>query len=279
MSNRLFFLHIPKSAGTTFNYILSREVSFFSRYKIDGRKNVESIKKLKGYPEWRKNRLDVVNGHYPYGLHKLFTDKRCFSYIAFMRDPTSRIVSHYNYAKNSPEHYLYEKINNNKISLYDYISSPITHEVDNGQLRLLFGDDGNVEIGGCTDEMLNVVKETINQDFPVVGVSELYSKSILLFKDVYNFNGNVNFFSANQSKNPKEMDPKIVKLVRKKCKLEYELYDFVFDRLALQFDSYGITDESVKHFNIINSNWRDRFYYYDILRNKIKSFVNLMYKY
>jgi hypothetical protein len=84
MSGILIFLHIPKTAGTSFNHIL-RDIYGKSFYRV------------KPGGKWRKaKRLPVstrcVTGHMPYGIHKKWKLED-FQYVTLLRYPVDRIIS------------------------------------------------------------------------------------------------------------------------------------------------------------------------------------------
>ncbi len=92
MSFPLFFIHPPKSGGSTV-------ISFFDLNK--GKDQFINF-------EWDRNGWEnchdelmatsVGGGHHPYGIHRLL--KRPVSYCTILRDPLARQISHYWYAFN-----------------------------------------------------------------------------------------------------------------------------------------------------------------------------------
>ena len=89
MNHTLFFLHIPKAAGSTFSGILSmqyRGARVFDVARGNGADFREmSLDQKLGY--------DLVRGHFFYGLHKGI-DKPS-KYATFVRNPIERLVSLY----------------------------------------------------------------------------------------------------------------------------------------------------------------------------------------
>jgi len=92
MSFPLFFIHPPKSGGTTV-------ISFFDLNK--GKDQFVNF-------EWDRNgwqncrdklfETSIGGGHHPYGIHRLL--KRSVNYCTILRDPLARQISHYWYAAN-----------------------------------------------------------------------------------------------------------------------------------------------------------------------------------
>jgi len=105
------FMHIPKCAGTTFNYHLNNNFykeksiylynrhGFYNALKKDYQvlNDRQDIKQyLSSLPDELKNKIRVIFGHDAfYGLHKFFKNRNC-RYIVFFREPFKRAVSSYN---------------------------------------------------------------------------------------------------------------------------------------------------------------------------------------
>ncbi len=97
------FLHVPKTAGTTFKlhvqgsfrpgeYLLlyqDREPAFNAPGGVE--------RYLKALPERRRDAIKVLFGHKVYrGIHELFPGREA-RYITFLRDPIRQTISRYNF--------------------------------------------------------------------------------------------------------------------------------------------------------------------------------------
>ena len=99
-----------------------------------------------------------------------------------LRNPAARVVSGYYFARRRPQHYLYEPIVGNNLDIERFVSGGITTETDNGQLRLLTGHIDDIEIGGCTRQLLEQAKTNLIKHFAAVGLAERFDESLLLIK-------------------------------------------------------------------------------------------------
>ena len=90
----LYFLHIPKTAGTTLISI------------IDDHFNLDSIlheqvwnEILPKIPE-TFSQFRLIRGHFGYGLHRVLTKKPLF--LTMLREPVDRVLSFYEHIRRDP---------------------------------------------------------------------------------------------------------------------------------------------------------------------------------
>lgn len=95
------FLHMPKSAGTTFRYHIENNFSskeILGLYHAEGHKlsRDDVFARLSSLSAAQKQGLRVVYGHEVYyGVHELLD--RPSRYVTFLRDPIEKTISFYNY--------------------------------------------------------------------------------------------------------------------------------------------------------------------------------------
>jgi len=91
----IVFLHIPKTAGTSLSHLLSR------KFKADRIVRIYSpadcARQLDEHAAKISEATDCVSGHIVYGLHT-HLDREC-KYFSMLRDPVSRVLSHYHFAR------------------------------------------------------------------------------------------------------------------------------------------------------------------------------------
>jgi len=132
----VLFLHIEKTGGTSVTQVLKR----WAKRPCSG-----------GLNERIDFEADFVYGHFDYGLHEHFEEAE---YITILRDPISRMVSHYCHIatrRDHPHYYLVGDFEN-------FLSLAEEWELTDFQTRRLGGD-------------LSLAKDRLDE-FAVVGVTE-----------------------------------------------------------------------------------------------------------
>lgn len=87
--DRVVFVHIPKTAGTTFNTILEPFLSGLPRcpeYRLPRLSSLEPDK-LRQY--------QVFSGHFPYAIFSEILFPQGFIGLTFLREPIARTISNF----------------------------------------------------------------------------------------------------------------------------------------------------------------------------------------
>ena len=117
MLEQFYFLHIPKTAGTTLNYavfpLLFDEQDICPAY---------SYPQLMRIPPSDLRRYRLFRGHFYYYLYHLLPERPV--YMTFLRDPVDRVISLYEYVRRSPEHYQHKLVSSLKGGILDFVRTP-----------------------------------------------------------------------------------------------------------------------------------------------------------
>lgn len=225
----IIFLHIPKTGGSTLHRVIERQYPTDAIYTLN-RFQHQSIESFRALPASKRNAIKVLKGH-------MYFDSRSYlpkssAFITVLRDPISRIISHYFYVRRFPKHYLHHDVTSRNLSLEEYVKNPLSEELDNGQTRLLSGVTG-VPIGGVTRMMLEVAKENLRKYFTVVGITEKFDETLVLLKRTFGWK-NCFYIQANVSKNRKEKSKflkETLKMIEERNAHDIELYYFASEIL------------------------------------------------
>ena len=220
----LVFVHIPKTAGTTLHKVIShqyRRKDILIRHDSDGPASETLASHGGDLPK-------VVMGHFSVGLHRHVPGVR---YITCLREPVSRLISHYHYASSFPGHYLHEAIHRDGLDLAAYVSSGLAGELSNGMTRMLAGlaDVEQPEIGQAE---LEQAKEHIERYFDAVLLNESFDEGLLMLAErlrwttPYYFRRRVGRYPASAGK----PDPATRKAIEERNEVDLELYRWARER-------------------------------------------------
>lgn len=146
----LFFIHIPKTAGTTFYEVVKNNHKELLKPKVNNTPNLFLNKKIVqnsairlpgGYqtaPEILKiignlnlnyiSKIDFIGGHVGYGFHQIINQK--IDYISFVRKPEDRIIS--DFKEHCKEgRFFYDKLKNNNFCINYYLNLLLESKLDN----------------------------------------------------------------------------------------------------------------------------------------------------
>ena len=190
----LYFLHIPKTAGTSFTDVLK------ANFKPDESSLSLPVNEfLKLTPEVRAS-FKAIAGHYFYNIQDFVPGSPV--YITMFRDPIERTISIYTQARRLPNHYAYEIAKTQ--SLHEFVTDPRMHGLYvNCQTRYLSADPNTVELfkqlsprerntwalwgemeryapNGFADPVLLERAQERLQKFAFVGITEAFDEGIEL---------------------------------------------------------------------------------------------------
>ncbi|MCS3668061.1 hypothetical protein GGP77_002304 [Salinibacter ruber] len=194
MDNNLssVYLHIPKCGGSTLNSILRGNFKEENRFYVDPSNISNSRRRLAEWSDEEKRSIRLLHGHLSYGWHELLPQDA--TYFTVVRDPVSRVVSHYNYVRfrTDHSHYLRETVEEEDMSIAEYVTSGVCDEMNNGMVRLLAGvedivqepyGDSVLPYGTNDPALLERALENIDNHFVFVGLQEHFDESLLLLRD------------------------------------------------------------------------------------------------
>lgn len=228
MLNYLFFLHIPKTAGTTLNKILDDNFApdtVFDLYTDDQRLKLRdtTYEQLARYALVRghifiTNFADILDGPIP------------FNVFTFLRDPVKRVISEYHFLKSWPKSHLYRYLNENNVSLSEYITSQAPELRMRGHNAMVNSLSG---IGLSLDEGLEQAWHHLKDRFLFFGILERFDESVLQLNKYLGLNRC--FYERQNVRNNRAqyaVTPAETALIQEHNQADIILYD----RACLEFD-------------------------------------------
>jgi len=232
----LFFLHVPKCAGTTFVEEVLRKRFPPQRLLIFYEHRTEDlIRRLQTMGSRQQRRIHCLAGHFAYGVHRFYT-ARPVLYLTVLRDPIERTISHYHQAWRRQDHYLHRAVRENNLSLREYVERRLSAELDNGQTRLIAGVGWGAPQGECPPTMLAAAKEHLDS-FAVVGLTDMFDGFLQLVQRRFGWE-----IPAYQKRNVAEtrmarqnLDPQTLAAIEAANQSDLDLYRYAQGLFAAQW--------------------------------------------
>lgn len=239
IDHQLCFLHIPKTAGTSFTELLR------SIFPQDHLKYIQP-QFINGFeiPDFDLNDFDCICGHFTYEVYKLLKRKPLF--ITFLRDPINRSISNYYeyhrlnmdspYLKQHPLYHHYQTVI--EMSLEEFVNHPVFRDtVNNLQTRML-GLSIDSPVNSLSDLpafdkkdrnfSLELAKERLEKMI-FIGLQEEFSRSLELFAYLFTVYPHYQLPKLNKTDNKELLDeipPSLLEQISELNTLDFQLYDF-----------------------------------------------------
>ena len=123
MDETLFFLHLPRTAGTTLNAILHDNFPPEAVLSVYTREDYQRCRMLDAA---ELEHIRLIEGHLqPESFEPPSLYGRPLRMFTLLREPLDRLVSEYVFQKSWPENHLYAYLNENGISFREYLTSDV----------------------------------------------------------------------------------------------------------------------------------------------------------
>ena len=263
-ASTIIFLHIPKTGGTSLQNILLRKYS-----KDQTVTNAHTkLEELSSWTESKKNNIRYMQGHFSFGAHKLLPQK-C-EYLTMLRDPIDRVISHYYFLLRNESHPLHRVLLENKMSLEDYVTSGVSAEVKDDQVRLISGipRDSSMSVS----EILNQAKTNIDESFLVTGIMEKFDEALILLKKRLGLH-NIFYGIRNQTLDRPSVEQTpaaTLELINEHNQLDIALYEYAKRKFINEFEAEGDKLASeVRRFRMFNRPYSYAFHQVRSLKHKL----------
>mgnify|MGYP006412308425 CR=1 FL=1 len=175
VKTKIFFMHIPKTGGTSIYHMLSQK---FYSYRLNKIKTGNKQHSIRAY--------ECIAGHIPYSKLRQQFPGYNYKIIVFTRDPINRFVSSIKHRKRvrAPQNTTNQHGQARELSILDYTQTP------KGKyklhLQLLFLAKANGYHGKDLNQAYQEAKQFIHQDNVTLCLTEQMDTSIKLLNKQFN---------------------------------------------------------------------------------------------
>lgn len=224
-----FFVHIPKTAGTSVTAELDRIRSPYANVAIDyERRDIahdNAIRQaVEAFAAGPIGRTRSASGHVPSDLLGTITQARSDTRLfTLLRDPVRRVISDYTY-QTTPAHPLHEAFRKRYPRIEDYVLAPTEQ---NKMFFFLSGERGA--------QAFPAAYKAIEQRYAFIGLVELYPMSFNIISRLMGTGALPTEHRRVTSAEAKEsvaLTPSLVTLIRQANGLDQQLYDRVAGALV-----------------------------------------------
>jgi hypothetical protein len=171
-AEKTIFLHIPKTAGTSFRQVIEKIYPENQRVFVYSHEFLHHKHQKMALRE-KVDQAEIVYGHLSYGIHRqLGIDAH---YVTFVRDPVDRVVSFFRHQAREPEMEYHLAISQG-MTLVDLLRSGECHQVSNHMTSILAGRH-QFRPKKATATLARAC-ENLDNHFRAVGVAECMDESV-----------------------------------------------------------------------------------------------------
>ena len=247
------FLHIPKTAGSTFTDILKRQFINRKYFEFTGNldKDINNFNKLSPA---QKADIALFIGHAPLTTKIPEADNALL--FTFLREPVSRVKSFCQHVAEGKSPYLLELFPPQKFDL-DYFLASGNTELANLQTKMLAGQYAN---DVCQDlnslskrELMNLALKNLFEKIDAYGITEFFDESIIWFAHKYNWR--IPFYFRRNTRSPRKkiiFDKRHIKKIIELNQIDIEVYKIARSEFVNKINSNQFPRKYLSFFKCTN---------------------------
>lgn len=200
------FIHIPKTAGTSFYDIVKSNYSVLLKPKVENNLSdyfeinlinnsairlpggfytaPETLRFISNLSTYELFKINFIGGHIGYGIHEIIEQK--INYVSFCRDPKERLISDFK-EHHKKGRFFYNDLLKSNFNFSHYLELLLEHKLDNILTRQVAGpSDFFLKENYSVDKLLyeKALSNSYNIDF--IDIKD-FSVSSSYFKKKYNW--------------------------------------------------------------------------------------------
>jgi hypothetical protein len=233
---KIRFIHIPKTAGTSFTDCLSRIYKGNNKFIFYGDLS-NDLERYKNLPVLARQKIVLFGGHAPRIIGEREIDT--LPTIAFLRNPVSRVMSFCQHVSEGKSSHLLKTFPPQNFDLDKFLNSG-NLELSNLQTKVLLGQKNYNLPTADSNSLVKMAIDVLRNDLEGFGITEYFDESLMLFQ--YKFGWTWPSYMRLNEKNKfksLEFERKHIDKIRELNALDIRVYD-----LALQFFLQEIKNQS-----------------------------------
>ncbi len=250
MNKPLYYLHIPKTAGTSLISFLDAQ---FDQSQICPAQLLPQLFQLDSD---KLSNYDFFRGHLWFGLGRFVGSD--LNYITMLRDPVQRTISWYSHVKREPHAYRHDRVVSENWSLLDFVTDKETQwDMVNAQTLFLAADldfdrlskdpvgYGRAAIQDYAArnkdrELLDLAKSRLEK-FMFFGIAERMNQSLQMLSHTLDVYPRFSHKKLNVSENRpvgNELSSDTIRAIREITSLDQELYNWAVETFESRYDEF-----------------------------------------
>jgi hypothetical protein len=228
----LFFLHIPKTAGTSFNAILTSQFApeEICPFPYEGFTNA-----LRQTPSEALMKYRLMQAHCKYSIFRLLPRPPIF--ITMLRDPIQRFISTYHHILRDSTHQLHKTVARGALPLHEFVKHSSSQIIHNQMVRRLAS--GAESLG--EQAQLEVAQSRLSE-MAFFGLTERFEDSIKVLGGTFGWHINtLPHLNAAPSKHTyAAISDEVLDDIRMANSLDAALYEFGKALFVKRFAEVGL---------------------------------------
>ena len=250
---RLRFLHIPKTAGSTFTDILSRQYSGTQHFQFLG-DNISDKKRFEEMPVDDRRNVRLFTGHAP--IVTGISEADTATIITILRDPIERVKSFCQHVSEGKSPYLLKDFPPERFNLDEFLESG-NEELSNLQAKMLI-NGGHICSPKLIDSMpvakaANLALTNLFNRVSYFGIQQYFDESLIMFSESLNWKLPL-YVHLNKKRTFKRLkfEDRHLQRIEELNPVSIEVYNRAKERFVEMMNSDAFEEAKLKRFRLVN---------------------------